>query len=104
MDVPQNKKVLHFSSLQADVLAQYKPTIDTKSLIAELKRSDKLAADGLVSFKKIRSIVLYYEDVVSNRTVRPLALYSCLGINQHLFLLITSILLSFRSLQMCWIF
>ncbi|KAE8769614.1 nodulation protein H-like [Hordeum vulgare] len=53
---------------QADVLAQYKPTIDTKSLIAELKRSDKLAADALVRFKKIRSIVLYYEDVVSNRT------------------------------------
>ena len=56
-------------SLQAVVLAQYKPTIDTKSLIAELRRSDKLAADGLVSFKKIRNIVLYYEDVVNNRTV-----------------------------------
>ncbi|CAM0948980.1 unnamed protein product [Alopecurus aequalis] len=53
---------------QADILAQYKPTIDTTSLIAELRRSDKLAADGLVSFKKIRNIVLYYEDVVNNRT------------------------------------
>lgn len=53
---------------QADVLAQYKPTISTKSLIAELKRSDKLAADALVNFKTIRNIVLYYEDVVSNRT------------------------------------
>lgn len=53
---------------QADILAQYKPTIDTKLLISELKRSDKLAADGLVSFKKIRNIVLYYEDVVGNRT------------------------------------
>uniref|UniRef100_A0ACD5V8C6 Uncharacterized protein n=1 Tax=Avena sativa TaxID=4498 RepID=A0ACD5V8C6_AVESA len=55
--------------VQVDVLARYRPTtIDTKSLIAELKRSDKLATDALVSFKKIRNIVLYYEDVVSNRT------------------------------------
>jgi hypothetical protein len=75
VDVPQNKAVLHFSSLQADVLAQYKPTIDTKSLIAELKRFNELAADALVSFKSIRSIVLYYEDVISNRTVSPIGLY-----------------------------
>ncbi|XP_024315152.1 uncharacterized protein LOC100825055 isoform X3 [Brachypodium distachyon] len=53
---------------QADVLAEYKPTIITKSLIAELKRSDKLAADALVNFKTILNIVLYYEDVVSNRS------------------------------------
>ncbi|KQK17143.2 hypothetical protein BRADI_1g32671v3 [Brachypodium distachyon] len=53
---------------EADVLAEYKPTIITKSLIAELKRSDKLAADALVNFKTILNIVLYYEDVVSNRS------------------------------------
>ncbi|KAL6911907.1 hypothetical protein ACP4OV_000712 [Aristida adscensionis] len=53
---------------EAAVLAQYKPTIDKKSLISELKRSDKMAADGLVKFKNTRHIVLYYEDVVSNRT------------------------------------
>uniref|UniRef100_A0ACD5ZA61 Uncharacterized protein n=1 Tax=Avena sativa TaxID=4498 RepID=A0ACD5ZA61_AVESA len=62
-----HKVHLHYRD-QADVLAQYRPTIDTKSLIAELKRTDKLATDALVSFKKIRNIVLYYEDVVSNRT------------------------------------
>ncbi|KAL5227134.1 hypothetical protein ABZP36_015399, partial [Zizania latifolia] len=56
------------SEHEANVLAQYKPTIDTKLLIAELKRSDKLAADALVNFKKTRHIILYYEDVVSNKT------------------------------------
>lgn len=53
---------------EADVLAEYKPSIDTKLLIAELKRSDKLAADALVNFKRTRNIILYYEDVVNNRT------------------------------------
>nr|CAB3478524.1 unnamed protein product [Digitaria exilis] len=54
---------------QAEILAQYKPTIDKKMLITELKRSDKLAADAMVSFKNTKHIVLYYEDVVRNRTV-----------------------------------
>ncbi|KAL6634842.1 hypothetical protein ACP70R_027513 [Stipagrostis hirtigluma subsp. patula] len=53
---------------EAAILAKYKPTIDTKLLIPELKRSDKLAADALVKFKNTRHIVLYYEDVVRNRT------------------------------------
>jgi len=55
--------------VQAEILAQYKPTIDKKTLITELKRSDKLASDALVNFKNTRHVVLYYEDVVSNRTV-----------------------------------
>ncbi|KAK3162143.1 hypothetical protein QOZ80_1BG0086000 [Eleusine coracana subsp. coracana] len=53
---------------EADVLARYKPVIDKKLLISELKRSDKLAADGLANFKNTRHIVLYYEDVVRNHT------------------------------------
>ncbi|KAF8766113.1 hypothetical protein HU200_007609 [Digitaria exilis] len=53
---------------EAEILAQYKPTIDKKMLITELKRSDKLAADAMASFKNTRHIVLYYEDVVRNRT------------------------------------
>ncbi|KAK3165650.1 hypothetical protein QOZ80_1AG0036000 [Eleusine coracana subsp. coracana] len=53
---------------EADVLARYKPIIDKKLLFAELKRSDKLATDGLANFKNTRHIVLYYEDVVRNHT------------------------------------
>ncbi|XP_066352322.1 uncharacterized protein [Miscanthus floridulus] len=57
------------SKHEAEILAQYKPTIDKKTLITELKRSDKLASDALVNFKNTRHVVLYYEDVVSNRTM-----------------------------------
>uniref|UniRef100_A0A0D9V6J8 Sulfotransferase n=1 Tax=Leersia perrieri TaxID=77586 RepID=A0A0D9V6J8_9ORYZ len=56
------------SKVEAQILAQFKPKIDTKKLIAELKRSDKLAADALVYFKSTRHTILYYEDVVSNTT------------------------------------
>ncbi|XP_072147183.1 uncharacterized protein [Setaria viridis] len=57
------------SKQEAEILAQYKPTIDKKTLITELKRSDKLAVDALMNFKNTRHVVLYYEDVVKNRTV-----------------------------------
>lgn len=76
---------LSSSFLQAQILAQFKPEIDTKKLIADLKKSDKLAADALLYFKKTRHIILYYEDVVSNDTVSPIALYILvLRLNEHL--------------------
>ncbi|XP_015697852.1 nodulation protein H-like [Oryza brachyantha] len=56
------------SKHEAEVLAQFKPEINTTSLIADLKKFDKLAADALVNFKTTRHIILYYEDVVSNKT------------------------------------
>lgn len=63
------KLVLLFLELQADVLARYKPTINTTLLIPELKRADNLAADALQYFNSTRHIVLYYEDLVNNHTV-----------------------------------
>lgn len=76
---------LSSSFLQAQILAQFKPEIDTKKLIADLKKSDKLAADALLYFKKTRHIILYYEDVVSNDTVSPIALYILVRrLNEHL--------------------
>ena len=48
-------------------------------LITELKRSDKLASDALVNFKNTRHIVLYYEDVVRNRTVSHYCFTSSYG-------------------------
>uniref|UniRef100_A0A0E0C8L6 Sulfotransferase n=1 Tax=Oryza meridionalis TaxID=40149 RepID=A0A0E0C8L6_9ORYZ len=56
------------SEREAQILAQFKPEIDIKKLIADLKKSDKLAADALLYFKKTHHIILYYEDVVSNDT------------------------------------
>ncbi|XP_020086963.1 uncharacterized protein LOC109709244 isoform X2 [Ananas comosus] len=57
------------SKNEADVLARYKPTINTTLLIPELKRADNLAADALQYFNSTRHIVLYYEDLVNNHTV-----------------------------------
>ena len=37
-----------FPFVQAEILAQYKPTIDKKTLITELKRSDKLASEAAI--------------------------------------------------------
>ncbi|XP_073115471.1 uncharacterized protein [Elaeis guineensis] len=52
---------------EADVLARYKPTINTTLLVAELKQMDKWGADALEYFKSTRHVVLYYEDLVNKR-------------------------------------
>ncbi|EHA8586873.1 nodulation protein H-like [Cocos nucifera] len=52
---------------EADVLARYKPAINTTLLVAELKKMDKWGADALEYFKSTRHIVLYYEDLVNKR-------------------------------------
>ncbi|KAG6477055.1 nodulation protein H-like [Zingiber officinale] len=53
---------------EADILAKYKPTIDITSLIPELKHVDKLGTDSLGYFKSSHHIILFYEDLVNNRT------------------------------------
>ncbi|URD91442.1 Nodulation protein [Musa troglodytarum] len=53
---------------EADVLARYKPTINTTLLIPELKHTDKWGADALEHFKSSRHILLYYEDLVHDST------------------------------------
>ncbi|WOL10378.1 hypothetical protein Cni_G19133 [Canna indica] len=54
---------------EADILASYKPTINTTSLIHELRHTDKLGADSLAYVNSSRHIMLYYEDLVNNRTM-----------------------------------
>ncbi|CAL9089405.1 unnamed protein product [Musa textilis] len=53
---------------EADVLARYKPTINTTLLIPELKHTDKWASEALGYFKSSRHILLFYEDLVNNKT------------------------------------
>ncbi|KAK6256617.1 hypothetical protein QUC31_000076, partial [Theobroma cacao] len=54
--------------LQAQILAKYKPTINTTQLIPELKRVEQTTAKAVEYFSSTRHIVLYYEDLVKNRT------------------------------------
>ena len=56
--------------LQAQILAKYKPTINITQLIPELKRAEQKTAKAIEYFNTTRHIVLYYEDLVKNRTVR----------------------------------
>lgn len=73
-------KYLHFflnqrsqlviETFQADILAKYKPVINATLLIPNLRQVEETTAKALEYFNSTRHIVLYYEDVVRNRTVR----------------------------------
>ncbi|KAK6939570.1 hypothetical protein RJ641_029101 [Dillenia turbinata] len=54
--------------ISARILAKYKPKIDTSGLIRELQKLEETIRKTLDYFKSTRHIVLYYEDVVKNRT------------------------------------
>lgn len=56
------------SPREAEILASYKPVINTTMLIRELKQVQKTMTKALGIFNSTRHIVLYYEDVLNNRT------------------------------------
>ncbi|XP_021897587.1 uncharacterized protein LOC110814424 isoform X2 [Carica papaya] len=53
---------------EADTLSRYKPKINSTSLIDDLKEVDMAVAKALEYFNSTRHIILYYEDLVTNRT------------------------------------
>ncbi|KAJ4914282.1 P-loop containing nucleoside triphosphate hydrolases superfamily protein [Raphanus sativus] len=58
------------SPKEAEILAGYKPMINTTLLITELKKIQETTIKALAYFNTTRHILLYYEDVVDNRIVR----------------------------------
>ncbi|KAK9284368.1 hypothetical protein L1049_023539 [Liquidambar formosana] len=59
----------HVHSLEeADALSQYKPTINSTSLMSDLQQMEESVAKALEYFNSTRHIVLYYEDLIKNRT------------------------------------
>ncbi|KAL6522596.1 hypothetical protein OROMI_031554 [Orobanche minor] len=56
------------SPREAEILAGYKPTINTTLLIWNLMQVEDLVNKSLEYFKSTRHIILYYEDVIKNRT------------------------------------
>ncbi|XP_027090958.2 uncharacterized protein [Coffea arabica] len=56
------------SPQEAQVLASYKPSINTTRLVPNLKKEEQTTARALEYFKTTRHIVLYCEDVVRNHT------------------------------------
>ncbi|XP_057782987.1 uncharacterized protein LOC131000873 isoform X2 [Salvia miltiorrhiza] len=53
---------------EAEMLARYKPTIDTKLLIPNLEQVEDLVMRSLQYLNSTRHIILYYEDIRNNRT------------------------------------
>ncbi|XP_020572997.1 uncharacterized protein LOC110019604 [Phalaenopsis equestris] len=53
---------------EADVLARYKPNIDVTKLFLNIKHTINWTADAVQFFNDTHHIVLYYEDIVRNRT------------------------------------
>ncbi|PIN12327.1 hypothetical protein CDL12_15061 [Handroanthus impetiginosus] len=53
---------------EAEILARYKPTINTTLLLPNLQQVDDLVTKSLQYFKSSRHIILYYEDIIKNRT------------------------------------
>ncbi|TKY75087.1 sulfotransferase protein [Spatholobus suberectus] len=62
-----HKSHVHSAS-EAKILAKYRPRINVTLLITELKLTKETAAKAITYFKNTRHIVLYYEDLVNNRT------------------------------------
>ncbi|XP_028120353.1 uncharacterized protein LOC114317796 [Camellia sinensis] len=56
------------SSHEAEILASYKPTIDTTLLIRNLRQVEEMTAKALEYFKSTQHIILYYEDIIKNST------------------------------------
>ncbi|KAG8367072.1 hypothetical protein BUALT_Bualt16G0034600 [Buddleja alternifolia] len=53
---------------EADALSRYKPVINSTSLVMDLKLMEKMVLQALEYFSSTRHIVLYYEDLIRNRT------------------------------------
>lgn len=71
----QNAKLLNgthkshvHSHQEAEILARYKPTINATLLIPNLRQVEEMVTKALEYFKSTRHIVLYYEDIIRNRT------------------------------------
>ncbi|KAM3323544.1 nodulation protein H-like [Capsicum chacoense] len=72
----QNAKLLNgthkshvHSPKEAEILASYKPKINTATLIDNLKQVQGMAANALEYFKSTRHMILFYEDVIKNQTM-----------------------------------
>ena len=57
-------------SLQAQILASYKPRINAMELRPKLKQEEETIAKALEFFNSTCHIVLFYEDLITNATVR----------------------------------
>ncbi|KAF5745687.1 hypothetical protein HS088_TW07G01279 [Tripterygium wilfordii] len=53
---------------EAEILASYKPLINTTLLLPNLRQVEETTAKALEYFNSTRHIIVFYEDIVKNRT------------------------------------
>lgn len=53
---------------EAETLSKYKPFINSTSLISDLQEAELKMSQALASFNKTRHIIVYYEELIKNRT------------------------------------
>lgn len=54
------------SHQEAEILARYKPVVNAKTLIPNLKQVHEMASKALIHYNTTRHMLVYYEDVVKN--------------------------------------
>ncbi|KAL8108672.1 uncharacterized protein LOC141673085 isoform X2 [Apium graveolens] len=62
-----HKSHVHLSH-EAEILAKFQPTINTTLLIPNLRQVDEMTTKALEYFRSTRHIIVYYEDIIKNRT------------------------------------
>jgi len=89
---------------QAEVLAKFKPWINTTLLMVDLKQTEETATKAIEYFSNTHHIVLYYEDLLKNRTVITTRYLIYYFIHQDIFsddLHVYNIEFSFSETQGC---
>lgn len=71
----QNAKLLNgthkshvHSPKEAEILAKYKPEINTTLLIPNLRQAEEMVSKAIEYFNSTRHMVVYYEDIIKNQT------------------------------------
>lgn len=71
----QNAKLLNgthkshvHSPKEAEILATYKPEINTTLLIPNLRQAEEMVSKAIEYFNSTRHMVVYYEDIIKNQT------------------------------------
>ncbi|EPS71827.1 hypothetical protein M569_02933, partial [Genlisea aurea] len=68
------------SRKEAHILSSYKPTINSTSLVSDLRVTERMALRAVENFGSNRHIIVWYEDLMKNRTKLLLEVQEFLGV------------------------